>query len=43
VLWVSPRDGNGDGLEPFVPAAVTVALVALLLFRERPRPALAGA
>jgi hypothetical protein len=43
VLWVSPRDENGDGLHPFVPMAVVVALIVLLLVRPRPQPALEGA
>jgi hypothetical protein len=35
VLWLSPRVGNGDGLEPFLPALVVVLLVSLLLARPR--------
>ncbi len=27
MLWVSPRDENGDGLHPFVPMVVVVALI----------------
>lgn len=34
--WVSPRTGHGDGIEPFVPGAVAVVLVAALLV-ERSR------
>jgi hypothetical protein len=37
VLWVSPRDENGEGLHPFVPAVVVIALIALLVVRPRPR------
>ena len=43
VLWVSPRDENGDGLHPFVPMAVVVALIVLLLVRPRSEPVLEGA
>ena len=35
VLWVCPRSGNGDGLETFLPAAVTAILLGLLLVRPR--------
>lgn len=42
VLWVSPRDENGDGLQPFVPMVVVVVLIALLLVRPRAQPALEG-
>jgi hypothetical protein len=42
VLWVSPRDENGDGLHPFVPMVVVVALMVLLLVRPRPQAALEG-
>jgi hypothetical protein len=35
VLWVCPRDGNGDGLQPVVPMLVAVALIAVLLVRPR--------
>ena len=31
VLWVCPRSGNGDGLETFLPAAVTAIVLGLLL------------
>jgi hypothetical protein len=37
VLWVSPRDENGEGLQPFVPMLVVIALLALLLVRPRGR------
>lgn len=37
LLWVSPRAGNGDGLETFVPAAVAVTLLALTLRQPQPR------
>ena len=40
VLWVSPRDENGDGLHPFVPMVVVVALIGLLVARPRSEPAL---
>lgn len=33
LLWLSPRSGNGDGLEPFLPALVVVALLCFLLAR----------
>ena len=42
VLWVSPRDENGDGLHPFVPMVVVVALIVLLVARPRSEPALEG-
>ena len=42
VLWVSPRDENGEGLHPFVPMVVVAVLIALLLVRPRPQPALEG-
>jgi hypothetical protein len=35
VLWVSPRDENGEGLHPFVPMVVVIALLVLLLARPR--------
>jgi hypothetical protein len=35
VLWVSPRDENGQGLDPFVPAVVVIGLIALLVLRPR--------
>lgn len=41
VLWMSPRDENGDGLQPFVPALVVVALLVVLLARSMHRPAAA--
>ena len=31
VLWMCPRAGNGDGIQPFVPALVVAALVAGML------------
>jgi alpha-1,2-mannosyltransferase len=34
VLWVSPRDENGDGLQPFVPALVVTVLLAVVLLRR---------
>jgi alpha-1,2-mannosyltransferase len=36
VLWVSPRYGNGEGLEPFVPLVVVLALLTVLVLRPRP-------
>jgi alpha-1,2-mannosyltransferase len=38
VLWVCPRAGNGDGLETFLPAAVTAAVFVLLVLRPRRAP-----
>lgn len=35
VLWVSPRSGNGEGLEPILLAVATAALLALILVRPR--------
>ena len=35
VLWVSPRAGNGDGLEAFLPALVTLVLLSVVLARGR--------
>jgi hypothetical protein len=35
LLWVSPRAGNGEGFETFVPAAVTVTVFALILLTPR--------
>ena len=35
VLWVSPRDENGEGLQPFVPMVVVIAMVVLLVLRPR--------
>ena len=40
LLWVSPRAGHGDGLETFVPGAVALAL--LLVIMSRPRTAALG-
>ena len=37
VLWVCPRDGNGDGLQPLIPVAVTLVLTAALLSRPGER------
>jgi hypothetical protein len=31
VTWLVPRSGNGDGLEPFVPASVAALLVSFML------------
>jgi hypothetical protein len=35
VLWMSPRAGNGDGPETFLPALVTLALLSVVLARPR--------
>jgi hypothetical protein len=43
VLWVSPRVGNGDGLEPFMPAFVVLVLLVVLLARPRDEAPLAQA
>ena len=43
VLWLSPRVGNGDGLEPFLPALVAVFLLALVLARPRVKHSVAEA
>ena len=43
VLWVSPNDENGEGLDPFVPMVVVIALIVLLVARPRSEPALEGA
>jgi alpha-1,2-mannosyltransferase len=37
VLWVSPRTGHGDGLDPFVPALVIVLLLSVMLSQPRAR------
>jgi len=33
VLWLSPRTGNGDGLEPFLPGLVAATITAIVLLR----------
>jgi alpha-1,2-mannosyltransferase len=33
VLWVCPRAGNGDGVQPFLPALVALLLLAAILDR----------
>jgi alpha-1,2-mannosyltransferase len=33
VLWVCPRDDNGDGLQPFMPAVVAAIVLATLVWR----------
>ena len=38
VLWVCPRSGNGDGVETFLPVAVTAIVLGLLLVRPRREP-----
>ena len=35
VLWLSPRSGNGEGLEPFMPAVVVATMVIFLLYPLR--------
>ena len=35
VLWVSPRDENGHGLQPLVPALVISLLLVIVLLRPR--------
>lgn len=37
LLWVSPQDENGEGLHPFVPMVVVIAMLALLLARPNPQ------
>lgn len=37
VLWIAPRVGHGDGIEPFLPALVAVTLVVAIVV---PQPAL---
>ncbi len=38
VLWMCPRSGNGDGVQPFVPAiVVSVFIVALVLWPDAGR------
>jgi hypothetical protein len=40
VLWVSPRDENGEGLHPLLPMGVVIVLIVLLVARPRPETAL---
>lgn len=42
LLWSLPRSGNGEGVEPFVPALVVALLVGILL-APRPAPARSAA
>jgi len=35
LLWVNPAEGNGDGIQPFLPAVATLCVAVVLL--ERPR------
>jgi alpha-1,2-mannosyltransferase len=37
LTWLVPRTGNGDGLEPFVPALVAALLVSFMLAPRRER------
>lgn len=43
VLWVCPRSENGDGFQPFVPALVAAAMLALVLIDRRESPVLRDA
>jgi len=43
VLWLSPRAGDADGLEPFLPAFVVIAFLYVLLARPHSRVAAAEA
>jgi hypothetical protein len=35
VLWMSPRDENGDGLQPYVPLLVVAALILIAIVHPR--------
>jgi len=35
LLWVNPAEGNGHGVQPFLPALVTVCLAVVILGRPR--------
>ncbi len=35
LLWLSPRAGNGDGIEPFLPAIVAAVVLTTILSRAR--------
>ena len=35
VLWVCPRDGNGDGLQPFIPGVVALVVLTAILAGPR--------
>ena len=37
VLWMSPRDENGAGLQPLIPALVVALLLLVVLLRPRSR------
>lgn len=41
VLWVSPRAGNGEGVETILPALVAATLLAVILWRPTGREAVA--
>jgi len=43
VLWLSPRLGHGDGVQPFLPALVVGVLLYLMLARPKERPVVAEA
>lgn len=43
VLWLSPRVGHGEGLQTFLPMAVSLAILIVLLARPRARPLVAEA
>jgi alpha-1,2-mannosyltransferase len=38
LLWVCPREGHGDGLQPFLPALVVAVLLVAILVQPRPLP-----
>jgi hypothetical protein len=42
LLWLSPRAGHGDGVEPFLPALVVTVMIAALLSRSTARVASLG-
>lgn len=42
LLWISPRDENGTGLHPYLPAVFVAVFVALMLVSWSPRRALAA-
>jgi Glycosyltransferase family 87 len=43
VLWVCPRAGNGDGVQPFIPAIVVAIVVATLVWGTPARAATVSA
>lgn len=42
-LWLSPRLGHGEGLQPFLPALVVGVLLYVMLARSREQPVVAEA